>query len=98
MDMGNYDECIGINKLISDNYKIQGKYCMIKIPIIPAVSSELRIGVCFPSTCSAANMNTFLEQILKALLQTTLAGQLVSEDTCKTSDTEPLDGLAIFTM
>lgn len=96
--MGNFDECININKAISENYNIQGKYCMAQVPIIPSLQSIMKIGVCFPATCSAANMDTFLKQILKSVLNVTLTQGLVSESSCKTSDKEPLDGLTIFTM
>lgn len=95
MDMGNYDECININKVISDGDNIQGKYCIAEIPI---TSLTIKIAVCFPSTCSTANMDTFLAQIMNRMLNMTLTGELVSESTCKTSDRDPLDGLAIFTM
>ncbi|KAH8407959.1 hypothetical protein KR222_005414, partial [Zaprionus bogoriensis] len=98
VDMGNYDECIGINQIIAESHKIQGKYCMINIPIRSALSSVMKIAVCFPSSCSAANMDTFLSQITNRLLNMTVTGSLVNPESCKTSDREPLDGLAIFTI
>jgi len=94
IDMGNYDECIGINKAIPDNYKIKGKYCFAKI----SLQVDIRIAICFPSSCSAAHMDTFFKQLLNKLLNVNFTKEIVSEETCKTSDKEPLNGLTIFTM
>lgn len=91
--LGNYDECLGINKELS-NSKIKGKYCLAKFSLLV----DTRIAVCFPISCSAAHMDTFLGQLLNKLLDVNITKQIVSEETCKTSEKEPLDGLTIFTM
>ncbi|XP_032291038.1 nose resistant to fluoxetine protein 6 [Drosophila virilis] len=95
--MGNYDECVGINKAISDNYNIQGKYCRAKLTLV-APTTKLQVGICLPASCSAANMNTFLKQLIKKLIGLNINTQFVSEDACRTSDREPFDGLTIFTI
>ncbi|KAH8312734.1 hypothetical protein KR044_012561 [Drosophila immigrans] len=97
INMGNYDECIGINKAVTDDYRIKGKYCFAKIPF-PVEIVDIRIAVCFPATCSAALMDTFLKQLLNKLLNVSLTQQIVNEEYCKTADKEPYDGLAIFTI
>ncbi|EDV92767.1 O-acyltransferase like protein [Drosophila grimshawi] len=99
-DMGNYDECIGIQKTISDKYRIQGKYCMAKLPILKSlgIPLDLNIGICLPASCSATNMSMFLKQMLQKLIGININTQLVTEENCKTSDREPFDGLAIFTI
>ncbi|EDW67402.2 uncharacterized protein Dvir_GJ24123 [Drosophila virilis] len=97
IDMGNYDECVGINKAISDNYNIQGKYCRAKLTLVePAL--KLQVGICLPASCSAANMNTFLKQLIKKLIGLNINTHFVSEDACRTADREPFDGLTIFTI
>lgn len=97
IDMGNYDECVGIKKAITDNLNIQGKYCRAKLTLIESVPN-LQVGICLPASCSAANMNTFLKQLIQKLFGLNLNSQFVSEDACRTSDREPFDGLTIFTM
>jgi len=91
--MGNYDECIGIKEMISSN-QIKGKYCFAKI----SLRKEMKIAVCFPSSCSAAYMDTFLGQLLNKLLNVNITKQIVTEDSCKTPNEESFDGLTIFTM
>jgi len=106
IDLGNYDECLKINKLISSNHEVNGKYCLANIPFAKmlGINSEivrsvnLKIGVCFPSSCSATNMDTFLNRALKELLNVNYSGELISPNSCKTSEREPLTGLTIFTM
>ncbi|KAH8312733.1 hypothetical protein KR044_012560, partial [Drosophila immigrans] len=92
IDMGNYDECIKLNQAISDNHNIKGKYCFAKI----ALRVNIKIAVCFPSTCSAALMDTFMQQIANKLLNVNITKNIVSEETCKTADREPFDGVTIL--
>ena len=33
LDMGNYHQCIGFNQQIPPNTDLQGKYCMIQVPM-----------------------------------------------------------------
>lgn len=106
IDLGNYDECIKINKLISSNHEVKGKYCLASLPFAKMLginstiirSVNLKIGVCFPSSCSATNMDTFLNRAIQQLLNVNYSGELIRPNTCKTSEREPLTGLTIFTI
>ncbi|XP_062124806.1 nose resistant to fluoxetine protein 6-like isoform X1 [Drosophila sulfurigaster albostrigata] len=97
MDMGNYDECIGINKAIADNYNIKGKYCFARVPF-PIELVDVRIAICFPSSCSSDLMDTFFKQLFNRLLNVTVTKQIVNDDYCKTAEKEAFDGLTIFTI
>ncbi|KAL7728267.1 hypothetical protein ACLKA6_007373 [Drosophila palustris] len=105
-DLGNYEECININKLVSSNHVVRGKYCLARLPFVkmmgidlPVISSfKLKIAVCFPSSCSTVHMDTFLHRAIQSLLNVSYTGSLVNEDSCKTSEREPLTGLTIFTI
>lgn len=33
LDMGNYHQCLGINLVTETNTELQGKYCMIRVPM-----------------------------------------------------------------
>ncbi|XP_062140090.1 nose resistant to fluoxetine protein 6-like isoform X2 [Drosophila sulfurigaster albostrigata] len=106
IDLGNYEQCININQLIATNHAIKGKYCMAEIPfgkmlgiesnVIRSVS--LKIGVCFPSSCSSSNMDTLLNRAIQSLLNVTHSGALINSDTCQTADREAFPGLTIFTI
>ncbi|XP_060647040.1 nose resistant to fluoxetine protein 6-like isoform X1 [Drosophila nasuta] len=91
-DMGNYDECIKTNKAITDSHSIRGKYCFAKI----SFRATLKIAVCFPSSCSADLMDTFIGQIANRLLNVTLTNNIVDEATCSTAEREPFDGVTIL--
>ncbi|KAH8360230.1 hypothetical protein KR093_011437 [Drosophila rubida] len=93
IDMGNYDECIKINKATADNnHAIRGKYCFATI----SLRVSLKIAVCFPATCSADMMDTFISRIANGLLNVNITKNIVSEDTCKTAEREPFDGVTIL--
>ncbi|XP_062124809.1 nose resistant to fluoxetine protein 6-like [Drosophila sulfurigaster albostrigata] len=97
IDMGNYDECITINQVISDDYNLRGKYCFAVLPIA-SHGIYIRSAVCFPSSCSATHIDAFMGQLLKKLLNVTTTPFRVSEDSCRTLEREPEDGLFIFTI
>ncbi|XP_064538746.1 nose resistant to fluoxetine protein 6-like [Drosophila montana] len=99
VDIGNYGECIKISQ-----DAIRGKYCLAELPFLSLLgvdspimrSSKLKIGICFPSSCTAAHMDTFLNQVVQQALGVTNTVQLVNENTCRTDEREPLDGLTIL--
>ncbi|XP_017855596.1 PREDICTED: nose resistant to fluoxetine protein 6-like [Drosophila arizonae] len=96
IDLGNYDECIGTNKAISDNHAIKGKYCFAGVPFIRGII--LRTAVCFPASCKATHMNKFLQPLLEKLLNIKTTKALISEDSCRTKERIEYDGLTIFTI
>ncbi|XP_051862819.1 nose resistant to fluoxetine protein 6-like [Drosophila albomicans] len=91
-DMGNYDECIKTYKAITDSHSIRGKYCFAKI----SFRATLKIAVCFPSSCSAELMDTFIGQIANRLLNVTITKNIVDEATCSTAEREPFDAVTIL--
>ncbi|XP_017066863.1 nose resistant to fluoxetine protein 6 [Drosophila eugracilis] len=101
-DLGNYDECLGIDHSVTSSHNVQGKYCFAKISLAPSISSYLKLktAVCFPASCSAAHMDTMIRKLLQNLLNIELNQEepLVREDKCQTADREPYDGLTIFTI
>ncbi|KAM8719733.1 hypothetical protein ACLKA7_005886 [Drosophila subpalustris] len=103
VDLGNYDQCMKINKWISGDHEVKGKYCLSRLPVnkllgINRPTVGLKIGICFPSSCSADNMNTFLNRVIKQLINVSNTAKLIDEQTCKTAEREPLEGLTIFTI
>ncbi|KAH8304723.1 hypothetical protein KR044_007257, partial [Drosophila immigrans] len=106
IDLGNYEECINIDKLIASNHAIKGKYCLAGVPFAKMLGIEstairsvnLKIGVCFPASCSATNMDTLLNRAMQSLFNVTHSAELVNPDSCKTAEREPLSGLTIFTI
>ncbi|XP_016976550.1 nose resistant to fluoxetine protein 6 [Drosophila rhopaloa] len=99
-DLGNFDECIGIAHAVTTRHSVKGKYCLTKL--VPSVSLNVAIktAVCFPASCSAANMDTMLKRLFQNLLNVEIGTevQIVDEATCQTSATKPYDGLTIFTI
>ncbi|KAH8385578.1 hypothetical protein KR200_000705 [Drosophila serrata] len=107
-DLGNFDECLSIRKEVSLGRTIRGKYCLLLSSpgkmvglggsIIERLS--LRTATCFPASCSAAHMNTFMGQLMKQFLNSSILtnGLSISESTCQTDEPEPWDGLTIFTV
>ncbi|KAH8326531.1 hypothetical protein KR067_009949 [Drosophila pandora] len=89
-DLGNFDECLSIEKLVEENRRISGKYCFLTI-------SSLKIATCFPASCSATKMQTIMEKFLKTLLSSGMTIK-INESGCQTSEKEPWDGLTIFTI
>ncbi|XP_016949370.1 nose resistant to fluoxetine protein 6 [Drosophila biarmipes] len=102
VDLGNFDECLGIDHSVASNHSVQGKYCLTRFPLAPSISHylALRTAVCFPASCSSAHMDTMLRRLLQDLLNIEFDPDesLVREDTCKTAEREPYDGLTVFTI
>ncbi|XP_030079935.1 nose resistant to fluoxetine protein 6-like [Drosophila hydei] len=102
LDMGNYGECIKISKEVSSGHSIKGKYCFTEIPIMQMLGipsdKKLRIGICFPSSCSPGHMDIFLGKVIQQLIGLNSTTGLVNEKTCRTKEREPLDGIAILTI
>ncbi|XP_017869447.1 PREDICTED: uncharacterized protein LOC108618052 [Drosophila arizonae] len=102
LDMGNYGECIKVNKEVSSGPSIKGKYCFAEIPILKMlgipVNRNLKIGICFPSSCSAAQMGVFLGKVIQQVIGLTSPISLVNEKSCRTNEREPLNGIAILTI
>ncbi|KAH8235404.1 hypothetical protein KR038_007025, partial [Drosophila bunnanda] len=108
IDMGNYEECLRVDGTISESHHIKGKYCFMDLPVvkwlgfkgdIPSVFN-IRTAMCFPSSCSAETMEVFVKQLLQRVLGTGDLTDLFSikELSCQTSESDPLDGLTIFTI
>ncbi|XP_020803371.1 O-acyltransferase like protein-like [Drosophila serrata] len=108
VDMGNYDECLRVDGTISETHHIKGKYCFMDFPIAKWMgfdadnlsATNIRTAMCLPSSCSAETMEVFMKQLLQRLLG---IGDLnnfffINEQSCKTTESEPLDGLTIFTI
>lgn len=97
-DLGNFDECIGIENVVSATHRVAGKYCLANFRLSSRL--VLKTGVCFPASCSASQLDAILRKLFQALLGEEIGQdvEIVSEDTCKTAETEPYDGLTIFTM
>ncbi|EDX02122.2 nose resistant to fluoxetine protein 6 [Drosophila yakuba] len=108
IDMGNYEECLSVEGIISVSHNIKGKYCLMELPIAKwlGFTSELlaetnmKIALCQPSSCSADTMELFLKQLLQRLLGASDMSNwfFISEASCRTKDAEPWDGLTIFTV
>ncbi|XP_037723685.1 nose resistant to fluoxetine protein 6-like [Drosophila subpulchrella] len=103
-DLGNFDECLNIKKETSLGRTIQGKYCFLSVSpakILGVNTTTLRTfktATCLPATCSAAQMNTFVGQTVKQLLNVSIpsTAMSISDSSCQTSESEPWDGLTIF--
>ncbi|XP_017001494.2 nose resistant to fluoxetine protein 6 [Drosophila takahashii] len=103
-DLGNFDECLGISKEIIPGRTIQGKYCFLSVSLgqVLGVNSAFlgtfKTATCFPASCSATHMNTFVGQMLKQLLNISIPSTAlsISDSSCQTSESEPWDGLTIF--
>ncbi|KAH8342868.1 hypothetical protein KR059_000974, partial [Drosophila kikkawai] len=108
VDMGNYEKCLRVDGTITETHHIKGKYCFLELPVAKwlGFNSELlavtnmKTAVCFPSSCSAETMEVFLKQLLQRLLGTGGLDKFfyINEQSCQTSESDPLDGLTIFTI
>ncbi|XP_020810588.1 nose resistant to fluoxetine protein 6-like [Drosophila serrata] len=92
-NLGNFDECLSISQTISSNQKINGKYCFLLV-------NQLRIATCFPASCSATQMQPFLDQLLHKIISSNSSSisMRISETSCQTSELVPWDGLTILTI
>ncbi|XP_017023259.1 nose resistant to fluoxetine protein 6 [Drosophila kikkawai] len=107
-DLGHYDECVAIEQTVASSYTFQGKYCLAQLPLQQLLGNaggmmrmlNVQTAVCFPSACSATNMDTLLRRVFKQLIGLELSDNvnLVSESTCKTSEKEAYDAVTIFTI
>lgn len=105
-DLGNYDECLKISKAVTSSHSVQGQYCSAQLPFLKLLgitsstirSAAISIGICFPSSCSAANINTLLNRVVGQLITMEESLELVSQDSCRIAEKKPYDGLAIATM
>lgn len=106
IDLGNFEECLKISKSVTSSHSVDGKYCFAQIPFLKMLgissstirSASLKIGICFPASCSAANMNTLLDRVIGQLITLEESLELVSPDTCRIAEKKPFDALAIVTM
>jgi len=100
-NLGNFDECIGIDHAVTTAHSIKGKYCFSKLALSSGSSMlAIKSAVCFPASCSATHMDTMLRRLFQTLLSVEISSDvtMVDEATCQTSETKPYDGLTIFTM
>ncbi|XP_020809034.1 nose resistant to fluoxetine protein 6-like [Drosophila serrata] len=108
-NLGNYDECLNINKDISQGVTIRGKYCFLQTSLSAMLGSDIgalgvvtriKTATCFPASCSAAHMNLFVSQVLQKVLNLDIPSTAmgISDASCQTSASEPWDGLTIFTV
>ncbi|KAL7744527.1 hypothetical protein ACLKA6_017049 [Drosophila palustris] len=108
-DLGNFDECIRVSRAIaSTGHTLRGKYCFAKIlsgkmlaPDLPfARFLSVLTAVCFPASCTGQHIETLLRQLFKQLLNIEINSQLqvINENYCQTAESEPWDGLTIFTI
>ncbi|XP_043644252.1 nose resistant to fluoxetine protein 6 [Drosophila teissieri] len=102
-DLGNFDECLNIRKQIGQVRTIQGKYCFLSVSPAKLLGIETSLGTfrtatCFPASCSAVHMNAVMDQLMTKLLNVSgsSSGMSISEGSCQTRESEPLDGLTIF--
>ncbi|XP_034653957.1 nose resistant to fluoxetine protein 6 [Drosophila subobscura] len=108
IDLGNYDQCIRLDKAVADGHSIQGKYCFLELPVAKWLGFDMEIlketnmktAVCLPSSCSAARMETFVGQLLQRLLGVSNANTKFSidESSCKTGQSKSFDSLTIVTV
>lgn len=108
IDMGNYDQCLGVARKVSESQHIKGKYCMMELPVAkwlglnaPILSMiNIKTALCFPSSCSPEFMETLMAVVLKGLLGVTNPSSLffINQESCKTKDDPPLSTPAIVTM
>ncbi|XP_016936646.3 nose resistant to fluoxetine protein 6 [Drosophila suzukii] len=102
IDLGNFDECLGIDHFVNSSHSVQGQYCLARFPLAPSISSylALKTAVCFPASCSSAHMDSMLRGLFQNLLGIELDPNesLVRDNTCQTAEREPYDGLTIFTI
>ncbi|XP_034127394.1 nose resistant to fluoxetine protein 6-like isoform X3 [Drosophila guanche] len=92
---GNFDECVEISKEITSSHRINGKYCFL---IVPIDSWPLKIGSCFPASCSAAHMDTIIGQLMLKLFNSSTTSIRISETSCQTNESKPWNSMQIFTV
>ncbi|KAH8421541.1 hypothetical protein KR009_012235 [Drosophila setifemur] len=108
MDLGNYEECLRIDRTTGESHQIKGKYCLMDLPVAKWLGFnadflsvlDMRTAVCLPSSCSAELMETFVRQLLQRLLGVSDPSSWFSiqESSCKVKDSEPFGTGAIVTI
>ncbi|XP_022209522.2 nose resistant to fluoxetine protein 6-like isoform X3 [Drosophila obscura] len=103
-NFGNFDECVRISKEITSSHSINGKYCFLKVSVgslpqsVALLTNAMRIGSCFPASCSAALMDAFLGQLVQKLFNSNSTSIQIRETSCQTSESKAWDGMTIFTV
>ncbi|KAH8281083.1 hypothetical protein KR054_010179 [Drosophila jambulina] len=107
-DLGHYDECVAIEQTVVSSSTLLGKYCLAQLLLQQLLGNaggimrmmSVQTAVCFPSACSATNMDTLLRRVFQQLIGLELDDNvnLVREGTCKTAEREAYDGVTIFTI
>ncbi|XP_017055199.1 O-acyltransferase like protein-like [Drosophila ficusphila] len=101
-DLGNFEECLGIDHAVTTGYSVRGKYCFSKFAPVSSLSSlaTIKTAVCFPASCSATHMDSMLRTLFQRILGLEISAdvQIVDEATCQTAEKTPYDGLTIFTI
>ncbi|XP_043065192.1 nose resistant to fluoxetine protein 6-like [Drosophila ficusphila] len=92
-DLGNFDECLSINQVISSSQKISGKYCFL-------IANKLKIATCFPSSCTATQIDPIVQHLAKKISNvfSSSISMKISEESCQTSESPPWDTLTIVTI
>ncbi|XP_017075501.2 LOW QUALITY PROTEIN: nose resistant to fluoxetine protein 6 [Drosophila eugracilis] len=108
VDMGNYESCLSLDlsRSLGSTVTINAgsKYCLSNIQfeslLLESVGSAaltLRIGTCMPSSCSADQLNRWLQGHLEDMFGENSTGvTLVQENDCSLAHRDPMDGLDWF--
>ncbi|XP_064538728.1 nose resistant to fluoxetine protein 6 isoform X2 [Drosophila montana] len=104
-DLGNYESCLGLSLAMPTAAAavIETKYCLAHIQfegLLPQTLDRINIniGACVPATCSAAQLNRWLNNYLRLLFEDAVApeAQLVQEANCALAARQPLAPLDWF--
>ncbi|XP_017103756.2 nose resistant to fluoxetine protein 6 [Drosophila bipectinata] len=108
VDMGNYDQCLSVDRTVSESQNIKGKYCMMELPVAkwlglnaPILSMiNIKTALCFPSSCSPEFMENLVALVLKGLLGVSDPSSMffINQESCKTKDDPPLSTTTIVTI
>ncbi|XP_030568481.1 uncharacterized protein LOC115768127, partial [Drosophila novamexicana] len=99
-DLGNYESCLSRSAAV-----IPTKYCLAHIefeslwpPALDRIS--INIGACLPASCSAAQLNRWLNNYLRLLFEDAVApeAQLVGESNCALAASQPMSTLDWFAL
>ncbi|XP_017083982.1 nose resistant to fluoxetine protein 6 [Drosophila eugracilis] len=102
-DLGNFDECLNIQRETTLGRTIQGKYCFLSVSLTQMLGLNIpylgtfKTATCLPASCAASHMNTFVGQMMKQILNVTIpsSAMSISDSSCQTNESEPWDGLTI---
>ncbi|XP_032296334.1 nose resistant to fluoxetine protein 6 isoform X2 [Drosophila virilis] len=97
-DLGNYESCLSPTVPV-----IPTKYCLAHIEfeglLPPSLDRiNINIGACLPASCSAAQLNRWLNNYLQLLFEDAVApeAQLVGESNCALAASQPMSTLDWF--